>query len=314
MRVAVLMLAHKNKKQIERLISVLTHPVVDIYIHLDKKSTLSPSDFDGCNVRFTEKRFDIVPFDFSMVDAEMELIRTALAYDQYGYYILLSGQCYPLRHINDIVRYLKNNYPKPFIEVISPQKVTKFKRIFRYPHILKKFRTDSENFLRKHLSPKSIYPYKYIPEGIVFAATLVKSFFVKCPQKRLKAMGIDSYFGPQWWILPDVVINEMLSFYNDRTYCSCINDCFSCDETFFQTAIMVYADRFEIKINERGYYPNKKWFTIFSHGHPILLTKEYFDQLISSKMLFARKFDMDIDSKILDMLDEHNLRLFGKEI
>lgn len=314
MRVAALILAHKNKEQLDRLISVLEHPYVDIYIHLDKKSKLSPDDFTQHNVRFTQKRIDIALFDFSMVDAELELIRTASSHGQYGYYILLSGQCYPLRHIDDIYTYLCKSYPKPLIEVISPNIVTKFARQFKYPHTLKRFRNASLSFLQKYSPTKSIYPYKYIPEGIVFAITLLRGIFVKSPKQRLHDMGITPYFGPQWWILPDAAIDGIIHCYENESFCNAMKDCFSCDETFFQTAIMRQADDFAIKLNEKGYYLNKKWFTIFSGGHPILLTEEHFEQLISSKMLFGRKFDINKDDSILDMLDKYSLEMYNKTI
>ena len=309
MKVAALILAHKNEEQLKRLISVLQHPSVDIYVHLDKKSSLSPADFQSSDVQFTEKRIDISLFDFSMVDAEVELLRTASSHGKYGYYILLSGQDYPLRHIDDIYDYLCQNYPKPLIEVISPEIVPMFGHIFRYPYVLKKFKVAFESFLHKKRPNKSIYPYKYISEGIVYVASLVKGLFVKNPEQRLKAMGIDSYFGSQWWILPDTVISHIFEYYENEVFCDCIRECYSCDETFFQTAIMVHADRYGITINEKGYYPNKKWFTIFLHQHPIFLTQHHFDQLISTKKIFARKFDVDTDSVILDMLDQHNLEL-----
>jgi hypothetical protein len=314
MKIAALILAHKNKEQLERLISVMTHPFVDIYIHLDQKSSLSPFDFWNCNVRFTEKRFDVRLFDFSMVDAEMELIHTALSHERYSYYILLSGQDYPLRHVDDIYNYLCISYPKPLIEVISPEIVTMFGHVFRYPWALKRFKINSEAFLRKLLPNKSIYPYKYVPEGIVLVSSWVKRMFIKSPKQRLKSMGIEPYFGSQWWILPDIVVDEIFSFYNNEDFCRCIKDCYTCDEAFFQTAVMVFADRFGITLNEKGYYPNKKWFAIFSHQHPVVLTKNHFDQLVSSNKLFARKFDINTDATILDMLDKHNLNLKNQTI
>jgi hypothetical protein len=309
MKIAVLILAHKNKVQLERLISVLQHPSIDIYIHIDQKSALTPQEFAHYNVCFTDKQIDIGLFEFSMIEAEMELIRTARSNDRYGYYILISGQDYPLQHIDNIYDFLKKSYPQPFIEVISPEIVIKFARQFKYSHTWKRFRTSSFAFIKKYIPTKSIYPYKYIPEGVVFAATLIKSLFMKCPQKRLKLMGIAPYFGPQWWILPDVAIADIQQFYENKEFCDCMKDCFSCDETFFQTAIMINADRFGIKLDDKGYYRNKKTFTIFSHGHPIVLTKDHWEQLASSKMLFARKFDIDTDSRILDMIDQRNLSL-----
>lgn len=322
MKVAVLLLAHKNKKQLDRLISVLDHPSVDIYIHLDKKSSLSPSDFQHQNVRFTEKRIDIALFDFSMVEAEMELLRTALSHEQYGYYILLSGQCYPLRHVDDIYNYLCKNYPKPLIEIIDTEIVTMFQHVFKYSYTLKKFRIYSEALLKKYLPSKWKRFYRYVPKGIDRVAALVIQLFVKSPKQRLNNMGIKPYFGQQWWILPDVVIDEILQFFENKDFCNCIRDCYSCDETFFQTAIMVYADKFGIVINDegpfKGYYMNKKWYTSFSGEHPIVLTESNFEQIIATKKpstrLFARKFDIDTDAVILDMLDKRSLDLHNEAI
>ena len=45
-----------------------------------------------------------------------------------------------------------------------------------------------------------------------------------------------------------------------------------------------------------------------------MLTQEHFEQLISSKMLFGRKFDIDKDVSILDMLDKYSLEMYNKII
>ena len=307
------MLAHKNKNQIERLISVLQHPLIDIYIHLDKKSDLSPSDFEHCNVRFTNNRIDITLFDFSMVEAEMELIRTASSYEKYGYYILMSGQCYPIRHINNIYDYLCKVYPKPLIEVISPKVVTKFNKQFKYSYAMKKMRTVCSSNIRKKFPLIGPYLWKIIG-GFIFLLTLIKTSFLGSPQKRLNDMNINPFFGPQWWILPDIAIEEIANMWENKKFCSCMRDCYSSDETFFQTAIMIHAERFKIVLNEKGYYLNKKWFTIFSQGHPVMLTYEQFEKMISSEMLFARKFDIEKDSVILDMLDEYHLDMLNRKI
>lgn len=314
MKVAALILAHKSKKQLERLILALRHPCVDIYIHLDKKSTLSPADFAQYNVHFTKKRFDITLFDFSMVDAEIELLRTASNQAKYGYYILLSGQCYPLRHIDDIYSYLRKSYPKPLIEIISTELEPMFAHQFRFSYGLKKFRSSSERWINKYIPTKLARLSKYIIKSIFLAAALMKRMFVKSPKQRLKAMGMGSYFESQWWMLPDLAIDEMIGFYENQEFCNCIRDCFSCDETFFQTAMMVHAERFGISLNEKGRYPNKKRFAIFSHSHPVILTEKHFEEMTSSTKLFARKFDIDVDSKILDLLDQHNLDLRNDKI
>ena len=134
---------------------------------------MNSEDLKNDNVYFTEKRHNVTLFDFSMVEAEMELIYTAMNREHYQYFILLSGQCYPLLSGDKIFEYLVKSYPEPFIEVISPEIVKKFDRQFRYTHVMKKFRTNSFSFISSQRKGKSIYPYKYIPEGIVYIATVI---------------------------------------------------------------------------------------------------------------------------------------------
>jgi hypothetical protein len=39
-------------------------------------------------------------------------------------------------------------------------------------------------------------------------------------------------------------------------------------------------------------------------GHPTIFRVQHYDQLMKSDKLFARKFDMDVDAKIIDMLEK----------
>ena len=55
---------------------------------------------------------------------------------------------------------------------------------------------------------------------------------------------------------PDSVIDEVNVLWKNKMFCNCMSDCYSGDEAFFQTAIMV-NNKFEITLNERAYYLNK---------------------------------------------------------
>jgi hypothetical protein len=303
MKIAVLMLVHKNIEQVERLIKRLKHDDIDIFIHVDKKCKFSPSDISDSKVIFTKKRFDVGLFEFSMVDAEMELIRTARQHGQYDYYLLLSGQCYPLMHIDNIYDFLSQQYPTPFIEIV-PTDGSKFEKAFKHVHILKRFKLTSYSFLRQYLPPRAFLVLKNLPGGLVAIISSIKELFVKSPRARLKKMKQLPYRGPQWWILPDVIIDDIYPLFENKKFCGIISDCFSCDETFFQTAIMMNPQRAKFILGEKSDYRNKKTFTIFDGGHPTILTEQNYEQLISSNMLFARKFDINVDSKIMDKLDQ----------
>lgn len=303
MKIAVLILAHKNKEQLERLLSALQHHNIDIFVHLDRKSSIQSSDIHVPNVFFTKKRHDVGLFEFSMVDAEMELIQTARSHGHYDYYILMSGQCYPIKRIDNIYDYLCKKYPEPFIEIVAPTEHNYVRKNFAHVYVMKRFKLKTYAFLKKHFSYKAYRVLRYVPGGFVFAVSLIKELFVRSPKTRLDRINYPTYCGSQWWILPDRIIDRTIEFYQNKHFCKIVYDTFSCDETFFQTAIMAEKERNGIVVDDQGNYMNRRWFYIFGEGHPFTLTQKDYDQIISSEMLFARKFDTDIDARILDSLD-----------
>jgi hypothetical protein len=303
MKIAILLLAHKNKEQLEHLLKVLRHEQVDIFVHVDKKCSFLPSDIEHDeNVHFVEKRYDVGLFEFSMVDAEIELIRTAKKHGNYHYFVLMSGQCYPLFKMDDIYAYLKSGYPEPYIEIVAPTSEHYVRRNFRHVYCLKRFKLRSYAFLKKHFSYKAFRCLRYIPGGFVFAVSRIKEWFCKSPKARLQRMGYPMYCGSQWWILPDTVIDNVLIEYDNKKFCKAVYDTFSCDETFFQTTIMKHAADNGIVLDDNGNFMNRRWFFIFDGGHPIILKKDHYQQIMSSGMLFARKFEMEADD-VLDMID-----------
>ena len=308
MKIAVLLLVHKNKEQLERLLMNMSHANIDIFVHVDQKCDFSPDEIRyGGSVRFTEKRYNIGLFEFSMVDAEMELIRTARKYGEYQYFVLMSCQCYPLCKTEELYCCLKERYPEPFIEIVSPTKENYVKKNFAHVYILKRLKLRTYDVLKKVFPHKVFRLLRYLPGGFVFGVSAIKELFYGSPKKRLQAMGFPLYCGSQWWILPDRVIDNVLAEYDNKKFCKAIYDTFSCDETFFQTAIMKKSIENGIVLDEKGNYMNKRWYFVFSDGHPITLTKNDYPEIANSGMWFARKFDTTVDQDILDIIDREKL-------
>lgn len=309
MRIAVLILLHKNPVQAKRLISVLQHDDIDIFIHIDKKCDFDKDcilkDSNFKNVFFTHKRHSVGLYQFSMLDAEKELLKTAAAHDSYQYFVLLSGQCYPIKTIEYIFDFLDKSYPQPFIDIVSQKEDNYVKINFNNVYINKSFKLKSYDFLKKHFSYKGYRILRFIPGGIAKLNSAIKELFVSSPQKRLAKIGAVGYCGSQWWILPDTMIKYILERFEDKTFCSIISDAFSCDESFFQTAIMMSPMKSHIVLDQNNDYKNGMWYFVFENGsHPFVLKQGDFDKIIASDKLFARKFDMCCDGKILDLLDK----------
>ena len=118
-------------------------------------------------------------------------------------------------------------------------------------------------------------------------------------------MGITGYCGSQWWALPDRIIERVCSLGENAKYCGAISDVYSCDESFFQTAVMATSAKELITLDEFGDFKNSLWYYDFVDGsHPRFLTSDDFNEIKSSGKLFARKLDMDIDAEIFNLLEE----------
>lgn len=106
--IAYLVLAHRNTEQLRLLIATLAgDPRSQIYLHMDCRKTPSPDlpEFAG--------RLRIVPrmrvnwAGYTMIEATLRLLRTALADHENERFVLLSGSCFPLwpiTRINDLIQ------------------------------------------------------------------------------------------------------------------------------------------------------------------------------------------------------------------
>ena len=147
--------------------------------------------------------------------------------------------------------------------------------------------------------------------GIQFLITII----LGSPYRRLKKENCHLFGGSAWWILPVEIINMCLEEYEENTE---IIRAFKLkntpEETFFQTMTMRSNLKKQVDVND----PNEilqncmtyAYFFDDEHkptGHPYILTENNFEMLQNRKEFFARKFDMNIDENILDMLDKNIL-------
>lgn len=123
---AALIMAHKNVDQVIRLIRSLSSDKIHVFVHLDKKMKITKSekkDMSSCadNVYIIDERVNGMLDTWSLVEAALHLIRYAKEVGlqrgfNYSYFMLLSGQDYPIKSKKNISDYLKDSYPKPLID------------------------------------------------------------------------------------------------------------------------------------------------------------------------------------------------------
>ena len=97
MKIAYLILAHRNPRLIKKAVECLSCEDIAFFIHIDAKVDISQFDsIRGKNVFFIEKRIAVSWGEFSQTEAIFLLIQEALAAPQrYDYLVLLSGSDFP---------------------------------------------------------------------------------------------------------------------------------------------------------------------------------------------------------------------------
>ncbi len=118
MKVAFLLLAHKDPDQLERLAYKLGSDSVDIYIHLDKK--IDDENFRYLarlpHVFFVENRIQVNWGSYRITEATLNSMAEALESGKnYDFFGVISGQDYPLQPIENFLSYLEKNRTSNFL-------------------------------------------------------------------------------------------------------------------------------------------------------------------------------------------------------
>jgi len=138
MKVAYLVLAHRNPLLIQKAVECLACEEAAFFIHIDAKFPLDPfKAIRGDNVFFIEDRLPVYWGEFSQTEAILLLIRRALAAPQrHDYLVLMSGSDFPLRSGRYVRRFLEANRGCEFVTMVRlPAQGMPISRIntVRYP-------------------------------------------------------------------------------------------------------------------------------------------------------------------------------------
>ncbi|CAI9739411.1 beta-1,3-galactosyl-O-glycosyl-glycoprotein beta-1,6-N-acetylglucosaminyltransferase-like [Octopus vulgaris] len=114
---------HNQVTQMEQLLRAIYRPQNIYVIHLDQKAAISDyhvaKSIAECfpNVFLSSKRFAIKWGDFSLVEADLVVMRDLLRFSSWRYYINLCGMDFPLKTNLQIVRFLRGLNGKNIVEL-----------------------------------------------------------------------------------------------------------------------------------------------------------------------------------------------------
>jgi hypothetical protein len=283
MKLAHLILIHKNPHQVLRLIKQLLKEDSDIFLHIDKKTNAEPflNLIQDSRVKFIKERVDVAWGGYSQIKATKAGIKEILMSDtQYNYINFISGQDYPIKKINLFYEFLKTNNGREFIEFHPAEErpLATRRRLYRY-----------------HL-PDQKFKGKYIIQSIMNMILTKKEFPIKNFEFVWKA---------QWFTITPDAAKYVISFLKSNPQVETFfKFCWGTDELVFQS--ILYNSPFKESI-----YNNNLKYTVWEKDNPSPETFRLkdFDALSKTDKFFARKFDINIDEDILNKIDNAILNI-----
>jgi hypothetical protein len=274
-RIAILILVHKNEEQVNRLIKHLSKDF-DIYVHIDKRSSVNIIKAENV---FVYKKYKAYYCSFNIVKATLVLLKNAYK-KNYDRYILISGQDLPIKTNDQIKHFFKNNnneyvhnekVPTTFWEGRGFEHVNRY-----YPNILSR---EKESKFLKAIDNINTKFFNFI-------ATIIK-----------RPIDYTFYGGSQWFRISNNCVKEIFNFIeHDKKYLKRYEHTHDSDEMFFQT-IICNVKGLKIISDPLCYMdwslPKERKRTFIEEDH---------GRIIKSNALFARKFDPDMDKKIIDLI------------
>jgi hypothetical protein len=273
-RIAYVISAYRRPEQLVRLVHRLADDDVRFYVHVDSK-TREPvfrSMVDG----LAELDVSFLPRhachwgDFGHVRASLKGIAAIVesSFDP-DYTVLLSGQDYPIKSNRAIREFLaERDGRSSFLHFPLPT-----------PH----WAGGGLPRLRDwHLRWRGIH--------------------LRLPLRRRLPLDLDPWGGSAYWIMSRRALAVVHAFVEEHPeYVRFFEHVDIPDETFFQimllnSSVASECDDIRLHYTEWGRTP----------APAVLLTADY-PQIAESPCLFARKFDPEIDSGILDLIDDHLL-------
>lgn len=275
-RIAYLVLVHRLPEQFKRLFKAIYEPSNFYLIHIDKKANqeigAEVKDFlkEYPNVQILKSE-KVVWGGYSMVQAELDGMNYLLNMSvEWDYFINLSGQDYPLKSQTIIKEFLSKNNGKSYIKVADQEKSR--------PETMNRIENYFEE-LEDKISDES--------------------------HKRGFMKDVIPYIGGQWMILTRTCCEFICNSTEVKKFETYYFNTLIADESFFQTVLMNTSfDGILVDDDKRAiiWIPDGD-----IKLRPKTFTKNDSGFLQTGDHLFARKFDDNVDSQVInDIADQYN--------
>ena len=269
-QIAYILLCHKDVSSIIAQASQLTAAGDAVTIHFDARAPadefekLRTSLSDNPLVAFSRKRVKCGWGEWSLVDATLQAMRTALdAFPRATHLYMLSGDCMPIKtaeYVHDFIEQGDVDY----IECNDFFESDWIKTGFKEERLIYR------HYFNERTRAKSFYAAFNLQKRLGLTRSLPK--------------GIRVMIGSQWWCLRRHTVEAVLELIAQRPDITrFFRTTWIPDETFFQTLVAHVVPANEIENRTLT-------FLMFTdYGMPLTFYNDHYDLLLAQDYLFARK-------------------------
>ena len=290
MKHAYMIMAHDQKELLKDLLELLDSDNNDIYLHIDAKSNMEIDDIPSFVKKagiHVYKEFKIYWADVTQTRCQFFLLREALK-SEHDYYHLISGSDLPLMSNRDIDAFFEKIKGKQLINFDSegPSKNDNC----AYKHYLRNAMSKASRG-PEHVKAKG---YQRLRKIDIFLVGIQKKLGVKTGFSR----------GCNWNSITHELASDYVKY--EDALMNRMKYTLSSDESVLQTYVRDYGKgRWEIYNESSKDYDDTVFRKIdWTRGYPYVWHIGDYDELMSSGMLFARKFDIRVDQDIVKKIKQ----------
>lgn len=274
MKIAALVMAHRSPEQLSLLLKRLQTPLWTSYVHLDGK--VDRALFSECEPlgTFVRERAVVHWGGYSQVQASLNMLREAVLDPECTHFYLMSGQCFPVKTDDVIVRtILERGADGDFVSADSMIEPNAPIPLWRLEHFA------FNDHFPKHIA-------RYIRATRLFMPK-------RAPVAKL-LRGLVPYAGSSWWLLTRRTVERILKFIDSNPwYVSAFRFSHCPDECFYQTLVYHFG----------GTVSGEQPTAVFWDGrpNPLNIDAARLNEARNSWHLLARKFDFEAHPETRDV-------------
>lgn len=288
--IAFLLVVHNNPEQVNLFLKqILMYSNSYIYIHVDAKHlNIIPAILKNERVMIVPKHFDIQWGDYTQIQANNYLIQFASSQRHHDYYSLHSGADLLIRPMNELIDYLEDTNQYAYCEC------TRLPSHWQYGGGFGRLALKWPKCFRRRLNRNSPMRYLRSVYGKLYGIGVIPG--KKLPEQYLY------YGGADWFTMrSDCALNVLKFSQKEQEFELLFIDSLSGAEIYYVSIFeMTKGDCALDDKNMLRYIDWEDRGQILSVGSPNTCMMEFVKDIENSQAFFARKFDLNIDSAIVE--------------